>query len=137
MNDTMTIPSVLAEKSKPVKLKPVLYTINGIGFGFAGIALRHPELPEWLFVRMHWFKIVFVPILPLGIYLLENPVNDRGQSQGGSYYIHRAVQIGGVTGLWGAGKFWGMLLSAWGIALAIVGVIVGAVLIIEAISRAS
>ena len=135
--NTMTIPALLAQKSKPVKMKPVLYTVNGIGFGFAGIALRHAELGEYLFVRMHWFKLVFVPVLPLGIYLLENPLDNKGRFQGGSYYIHRAVQIGGVTGLWGAGKFWGMLLSAWGIALAMIGAIAGAVLIIEAISKAN
>lgn len=111
---------VLERMSKPVRSNPWLYSINGIGFGFAGTALRHPDIGDDLFVRMHWFKIVFLPIVPFGIYLLSNPVDDKGRRQGGHYFIHRAVQIGGVHAIWGAGGFWGMLLSAWGIAFAVV-----------------
>lgn len=83
---------------------------------------------------MHWFKVAFVPIFPIGIYLLSNPVDDKGRSRGGSYYIHRAVKIGGVTRVWGAGAFWGMLLSAWGIALAVIGGIVAIGFIFSAMS---
>lgn len=129
-----TAPELMEQMSKPVRRNPVLHTVNGIGFGFAGTALRHPDLGGDLFVRMHWFKVVFIPILPLGIYLLSNPVDDKGRSRGGSYHIHRAVQIRCVNAIWGAGDFWGMLLSAWGIAIAVVVVAVLAVAIVGGLS---
>lgn len=118
-----TAAHVLKRMSKPVRANPILFSVNGVGFGFAGTALRHPDLDADMFVRMHWFKIVFVPIIPLGIYLLSNPVDKDGRARGGSYYIHRAVKIAGVSRVWGAGGFWGMFFSAWGIALALIAMI--------------
>lgn len=119
-----TIPSNVAatldQYSKPVRSNPILFRLNGIGFGFSGTALRHPDLGQPLFVRMHWFTLAWIPILPLGIYLLSNPVDERGRKQEGNYFIHRTVKIKGVTEIWGLGKFLGMLFSGWLICLAVV-----------------
>ncbi len=125
--------ALIEQFSKPVRTNPVLFRINGIGFGFSGTALRHPELGEDLFVRMHWFTFVFVPIIPLGIYLLSHPHDQKGRIRHGSYYIHRAVRVRGVTEIWGSGKFFVMLVSGWLITVAVVLVIGGGIALIAAL----
>ena len=124
---TSSVVEILNQNSREIRAKPVLFRVNGIGFMFSGTALRHPDLGHDLFVRMHWFTVVFVPILPLGIYLLSHPVDDRGRERGGQYYIHRTISIRGVNEIWGGPAFFGMLVSGWlitaGIVLAI-GVVV-------------
>lgn len=111
---------MLLDNSKPVQMNPVLFRMNGVGFMFAGVGLRHPDIGKEYFVRMHWFTIFFVPVFPCGIYLLSLPVNQKGRPQSGSYYIHRAVKVKAVNNIWGFWKLLWLFVSGWVIVIAII-----------------
>jgi hypothetical protein len=111
---TLSAEQLLEANSRPVRHAPVLWWWWGCGFSLGGAALRNVELGQALYVRMHWFKLLLCPILPLGIYLVS----------GGSphYAFHRTVTINGVVKIWGWASFVWMLVSAWiFVALAIAG----------------
>ena len=120
--------------SMPVARKPWLFSISGIGFMFSGVALRHRDLGIERFVRMHWFALFYVPVLPLGIYLLSHPLNEIGREQKGLYIIHRAVRLQGVTAIWGAGGLLKLVFSGW---LIVFGVFFGLVLLVTLVAAVS
>ena len=121
----------LTAHSKPVTHNPWLFSLNGIGFMFSGMALRHRDLGMDRFVRMHWFAMVFVPIIPLGIYLLSHPVDEMRREQKGLYFIHRAVSLKGVTAIWGLGGLLKLFFSGW---LIVFGVFLGLVVLVTLVA---
>jgi hypothetical protein len=122
----------LTANSKPVRRNPWLFSLNGIGFMFSGLALRHRDLGEDRFIRMHWFAILFVPVLPLGIYLLSHPLNEvTRREQKDLYFVHRAVSPKGVTSIWGIGGVLKLFFSGW---LIVFGVFFGLVLLVTVVA---
>lgn len=69
---------------KPIKNGPLLGRINGCGFtlhGWLKDELLHPHI-----VKMHWFTILWVPLVPLGTYVV-----DRGDYD--QYTIYRHLSL--------------------------------------------
>jgi hypothetical protein len=124
----------LTAHSKPVVRNPWLFSFNGVGFMFSGVALRHRDLGLDRFVRMHWFAIFYVPVLPLGVYLLSHPLDATGREQKGAYLIHSAVRISGVTAIWGVGGLLKLVFSGW---LIVFGVFFGLVLLVTLVAAIS
>lgn len=62
---------------QPVPGPPPLGTINGIGLMLYG---RHKPTPSGHYVATHWATLVFVPILPLGAYVVSD-------AEGGGWYF--------------------------------------------------
>lgn len=113
--------------SKPVTRIPWLFSLSGIGFMFSGMALRHRDLGMERFVRMHWFAVLLMPIIPLGIYLLSHPVDETRRERKRLYIVHRAVTLKGVTAIWGLGGLLKLFFSGWLIAC---GVFFGLVILV-------
>lgn len=72
--------------------------------------LRDSDLPEGQYIKMHWF-IFFIPLIPLGIFLVSRALNKKGEKTG-AYYFHRRVRIKAVTEIWGAGAFLGLVAQS-------------------------
>ncbi len=87
--------SELAAHLKPLKGGPILGRINGCGFTFLG--WLRDELLEPHMLKMHWFTVLWIPIVPLGVYVV-----DRGDVD--QYQIYRRLS------LWRFHKiYWGRL----------------------------
>lgn len=102
---------ILEANSTPISAVPWLFSFHASGFMFHGVGLHHRDLGE-RFVRTHWFALVFVPIIPLGIYLVEK---DRAQSTWRQrvLIVHRKVKLRGLVQIWGLAETVWLIASAW------------------------
>jgi hypothetical protein len=114
-----TLQSIL----QPIDRAPRLMRINGIGTTLLG-ALRYPWL-EPHFVAVHFFTVLFIPLFPLGFYLVK-PADGRAY-----YFIGKIshANLAAFVGVEGMRRLWLSLLrefSVW-LGLFVIGVIVAVV----------
>jgi hypothetical protein len=121
---------ILAQHSGPVPVLPWLFDIHGSGFMFYGYSLRHRDLGIDRYVRTHWFTLAYVPIFPLGAYLLSDDVDESGRpKKRKTMIVHRRVYARGVAKIWGLeGLLW-LIGSAYLVLLGIFAVMVAVVMI--------
>jgi len=99
--------------SKPAVHLPWLINLHGFAFDFAGASLRHVDLGPDRYVRTHWFIFLFMPVLPLGIYLVSNPVDELRRTQRHFYVVHRKLKLRAVREIWGARGLAWLIGSGW------------------------
>ena len=99
--------------SQPVANLPWLINLHGFAFDFAGARLRHVDLGGDRYVRTHWFIFLFMPVVPLGIYLVSNPVDELRRTQRYFYIIHRKLKLRAVSEVWGTGGLVRLIGSGW------------------------
>lgn len=99
--------------SQPVANLPWLINLHGFAFDFAGARLRHVDLGADRYVRAHWFIFLFMPVLPLGIYLVSNPIDELRRTQRNFYVVHRKLKLRAVRGIWGARGLAWLIGSGW------------------------
>lgn len=66
--------------------RPLLRTVNGIGFRLSGWIADTDE-PR-IYYKIHWFTVLFIPIIPCGVYAL-----DRAESTYPNYLIFGRVPM--------------------------------------------
>lgn len=96
---------------------PVLRTVNGFGFRLCG-TLALPGLKQQ-HLAAHWFVAFFLPVLPLGLYVVSG-------NYPGPYKFYGRVRFRIAVRAYGS-RIWWLLASAWlhGIAmLTFVGLVV-------------
>ena len=120
---------LLLQHSKSIGALPWLYDLHGIGFMFHGAALKHDDIGPDLFARTHWITLIYVPIIPLGIYLLSHPKNKRDLPRKNRVFVHRSIKLSGVIAAWGVKGLMWLIGSAWLIALGAFAVMVVFVII--------
>ena len=118
---------ILAQHSGPVPVLPWTFHLHGTGFMFYGCALHHRDLGVDRYVRAHWLTIAFMPIFPLGVYLVSDEVDETGRptkrkslfGDRKTMLVHRRVYARGVVKIWGAGGVVWLLGSAYVVVLII------------------
>ncbi|HET7232208.1 MAG TPA: hypothetical protein VFJ16_19530 [Longimicrobium sp.] len=101
---------------QPINSAPTLFRVNGIGPTLLG-QLRYPYVEPY-YIAMQFFTFVFVPLFPLGVYVVK-------AGEGNSYYFVgkiRYADLRAYAGPEGMRSLWLSLLrhfSVWlGLALA-------------------
>jgi len=102
---------ILAEHSTPVANVPWLFNFHGSGLMFHGIGLHDRDLGE-LYARTHWFTLAFVPILPLGVYMIEKDA-EKTKWWRSAIIVHRKLKFSGVVSVWGLAEAVWLITSAW------------------------
>jgi hypothetical protein len=67
----------------PVEHPPSLYRINGIGTTLLGHYFDRDFAPA--FYTVHFFTLLWIPIIPLGIYMVKHPVDESGRQNPDRY----------------------------------------------------
>lgn len=121
---------LLAEHSGPVPVLPWTFTFHGTGFMFYGYALHHRDLGTERFVRAHWLTVAFLPILPLGAYLVSHDVDETGRpKKRKALIVHRRVYMSGLMKIWGVSGLTWLIGSAYLVLLTIFAVMLIVVMI--------
>jgi hypothetical protein len=112
----------LLERMKPIQSAPALRTVNGVGLRLCG-KLMLPGIRD-AFISAHWLVIFFLPIVPLGLYVVSGAYPE--------YRFHGRLSFSDVSAVYGQRAWW-LLASAWiegaGI-LVVVGVLIAAVVLL-------
>jgi hypothetical protein len=66
-----------------VESPPSLYRVNGIGTTLLGHYFDR-EIPP-AFYTVHFFTFLWIPIIPLGIYMVKHPVDENGRQNPDRY----------------------------------------------------
>jgi hypothetical protein len=67
----------------PVERPPSLYRTNGIGTTLLGHYFDREFAPA--FYTVHFFTFLWIPIIPLGIYMVKHPVDENGRQNPDRY----------------------------------------------------
>lgn len=102
---------ILEQNSTIAHTVPWLFDFHASGFMFHGVGLHHRDLGD-RFVRTHWFVLAFVPIIPLGIYLVEkDPEQSTWRRR--MLIVHRKVGVTALVRIWGLAETVWLIASAW------------------------
>jgi hypothetical protein len=74
--DTERRASLLKAKLQDISSAPMLRRVNGAGFCLLGMLTD--DLPKGYYIKMYWFTMLWVPMIPICVYLVDEPK--------GSYY---------------------------------------------------
>jgi hypothetical protein len=109
---------MLQDNSTSIHKVPWLFNFHACGFMFHGVGLHDRDLGE-RFARVHWFVLVFVPIIPLGIYLVEkDPEHSTWRTR--MIIVHRKLKLKGLVAVWGLANTVWLITSAWLITFGVV-----------------
>lgn len=88
-----------------------MFSLNGIGTKLLGV-FQDGRLPGLYFARL-WVIVLFIPVVPLGIYLVSNPNDAKGNPISGQYYFYGRVRHRDFRALHPEGLRW-LLLTSFG-----------------------
>lgn len=109
---------ILEDNSTSVYTVPWLFSFHAIGFMFHGVGLHDRDLGE-RFARVHWFVLAFVPIIPLGIYLVEKDLaNSTWRKR--VLIVHRKLKLKGLVAVWGLPNTVWLVISAWFVTVGVI-----------------
>lgn len=76
---------VIAFRSEAIAVEhaPSLFRFNGIGTTLLGHYVDKDLIPA--FFTVHFFTVFWIPLIPLGIYMVKHPLAEDGRPQGHRY----------------------------------------------------
>ena len=118
----MDIPSIVDTN----KRNPILWTWNGIGFDLFG----RMDLSEDLWIKIHCFCFIYIPIIPISTYLVNVSDEDLNPVEGTTFSVYGKVGLFKLTRTYGLGSMLKLAFTAFieGIGKIIVLVIILAML---------
>jgi hypothetical protein len=112
---------------KKVDHTPALWRLNGCGTTLLG-QLQPTHHADGFFTRL-FVTVLWVPIIPLGIYLVSYSLDPHGRPRYNSFLFHAQIAPSDFHRVYHTAVF-RFYLGALGHALAMIGVVIGAVALV-------